>query len=69
MTYSMDGTIDGRLVDSPLVSHLPRLCGFLAPHPLFFLSEQLTKKVALFLRKLLDSMQDVVNGCSAHGVL
>lgn len=56
MTYSMDGKIDGRLVDSPLVGHLSRLCGFLAPLPLFFFSERLTKKVALFLRKLLDSM-------------
>ena len=69
MTYSVDGMIDGCLVDSSLMGHLSRLCGFLAPLPFFFLSEQLTKKLAFFLRKLLDSMQDVVNGCSAHGVL
>jgi hypothetical protein len=66
MAHGMDGAIDGSLIDSPVLSQIPRFGGFLAPLLVFPLGEQLLEETAIFFRELLDPIQDVINGCAAH---
>ena len=66
MAYGVDGTIDGALVDSPVLSHSPRTGGFLAPLLVLSLGEQLVEQEAIFLGKLADPIEDLVDGCATH---
>ena len=47
MAHGMNGAIDGRLVDSLVVSHLPGLGGFLAPLMVFLLGEPFIEQTAI----------------------
>jgi hypothetical protein len=64
--YGVDGAIDGALVDSPILSQPPRMSGCLAPLLVLLLCEQLVEEEAIFLRKLLDPIENLVDGGSAH---
>jgi hypothetical protein len=66
MAYGMDGAIDSDLVDSLAVSRSSRSGGFFAPLLVLLLGEQLVEKETIFLRKLLDPIQDLVNSRAAH---
>src|SRR5215210_2682194 len=66
MAYGVDGAIDGILVDSPALSRSSRIGGFRAPLLVLLLGEQLVEQETIFRGKLLDPIEDLVDGCAAH---
>ena len=66
MACGLNGAVDRTLIDSPALSYPPCLGGFLAPLLLFLSSQQLVEQKAIFLGKLPDPIQDLVNSCATH---
>jgi hypothetical protein len=62
----LNGAVDDTVIDSPALSYAPRLGGFLAPLLLLLPSKQLVEQKAIFLGKLPDPIQDLVNGYATH---
>src|SRR5438128_1679321 len=66
VAHGVDGAIDGALIDSPVLSHPLRMGGFLAPLLVLLLREHFVEQETILLGKLLDPIEDLINGCAAH---